>query len=401
LNNILDFTTKMLGFQGIEVVHTNVNSGIFYIFAKPSHILGICPECGKIVETVHDVRVQYYKHLPMWEHETVLVLPIFRFQCDCDPNHPFTLSYDFIRKYQRQTINYEEYIYSLCRNNSIENVSVLSGLSSGTCQRLFNYYAQLEIDERGTTETEFLGIDEFAIKKGHEYNTVIYDLVTHRLVDVIEGRTKDDVMSYFSALSEDFKFAIKAVAMDMSRSYCNSVRESLPNAKPVIDRFHISQLLHKLIDEARKHIQNKIRKEEEDKTKVFGIRWALLKNFEDLSAKEMNTLLMICDEYPRLGECFALKEEFRKFFDIDNVEDAASFLDYYKELVIESQIPELQSFCKTIDNWREYILNYYTFKITNGPTEGLNSKIKTIKRRAYGYRNSDNFILRLKLECAA
>lgn len=98
--------------------------------------------------------------------------------------------------------------------------------------------------------------------------------------------------------------------MDMSRSYCSSVIEALPNAKPVIDRFHIAQLFHKLIDDARKHIQNKVRKEEGDKTKVFGIRWALLKNFEDLTAEEIEKLFRICDEYPKLGECFAIKEEF-------------------------------------------------------------------------------------------
>jgi transposase len=371
------------------------------VCAKPALVSRICPKCSGIADTVHDVRMQRYKHLPIWGMDTILTLPIFRLKCNCDPEHPFDMEYDFIRKYQRQTVPYEKYIFSLCRNNSIENVSLITDMSNGTCQRIFNHYAQLEISERDSVEPEFLGIDEFAVKKGHDYNTVIYDLVTHRLIDVIEGRTKEDVMSYFNVLSSEYKHAIKAVAMDMSRSYCNSVRESLPNAKPVIDRFHISQLFHRLVDEARKHIQNKVRKEEAEKPKVFGIRWALLKNFEDLTASEMDTLFSVCDEYPKLGECFGLKEEFRRFFEIDNKEEAAAFLDYFKELVVESEIPELLSFCKTLDNWREYILNYYSFKITNGPTEGLNNKIKNIKRRAYGYRNHDNFILRLKLECAA
>ena len=134
---------------------------------------------------------------------------------------------------------------------------------------------------------------------------------------------------------------------------------------------------------------------------MFGIRWALLKNFEDLTAQEMEKLLKVCDEYPKLGECFALKEEFRKFFTIHTKDNAAAFLDYFKELVTESGIPELQTFCKTLDHWREYILNYYDCKITNGPTEGLNHKIKNIKRRAYGYRNDTNFKIRLQLECAS
>jgi len=99
-------------------------------------------------------------------------------------------------------------------------------------------------------------------------------------------------------------------------------------------------------------------------------------------------------------ECFALKEEFRKFFKINTKENAAAFIDYFKELVEESQIPELQSFNRTLDHWRKYILNYYDCKISNGPTEGFNHKIKNIKRRAYGYRNDKNFEIRVKLECA-
>ena len=158
------------------------------------------------------------------------MLPIFRLECNCDPEHPFDLAYDFIRKYQRQTIPYEIYIYRLCRDNSIENVSQLTGLAHGKCQRIFNHYAQLEIDSRGPVETEYLGIDDFAVRKGHEYNTAIYDLATNRLIDIIQGRTKDEVVPYLNALSEDFKQKIKAVAMDMSRSYCSSVLEVLPSS---------------------------------------------------------------------------------------------------------------------------------------------------------------------------
>ena len=78
MNNILDFTAQMLGVQGLKVIHTYVNNGIFTICAMPITISGICPKCGNTTETVHDVRVQDYIHLPIWGTKTVLVLPIFR-----------------------------------------------------------------------------------------------------------------------------------------------------------------------------------------------------------------------------------------------------------------------------------------------------------------------------------
>ena len=306
MNNIIDFTEKMLGVQDLKVIHTYVNNGMFTVCAMPTTVPGVCPKCGSKTETIHDIRVQDYMHLPIWGTKTVLVLPIFRLECKCDPDHPFDLRYSFIRKHQRQTVHYEMYIYNLCKQNTIENVCSLEGISHGKCQKIFNHYANEEINSRPPNRVRLIGIDDLARKKGHNYNTAVYDLETHSLIAMFKGRTKEDVIAFFKSLGEEFRDGIEAVAMDMSRSYCNGVLEALPNAKPVIDRFHLSQLLHNQVDDARKHIQNKVTKEEDNKQKVFGIRWTLLKSFEDLESEEMRLLFKVCDEYPKLGECFAL-----------------------------------------------------------------------------------------------
>ena len=401
MNNVVDFTTKMLGLQGIEVIHTNENSGIFIVFAKPVLSYAVCPKCGKITENMHDVRVQYYDHLPIWGTATLLVLPIRRFKCECDAEHPFDETYEFIRKYQRQTIPFEKYIFDLCSKNTIQNTSEMVGISHGRCQRIFNHYAQEYVDSKQATPAKYIGVDDISVRKGHNYQTMVYNLETGEIIGIINGRKKDDVVEFFNKQSTEFREGVLGVAIDMSKGYCSAVLEALPNAKLVIDRFHISQLFHKLVDDARKHIQNKIRKEEGNKDKVFGIRWALLKNFENLKAYEISKLFEVCNEYPKLGECFALKEEFRKFFDITKKDEAMAFIDYFKEQVTQSHIPELQSFIKTLDRWMPQILNYYDCNITNGPTEGFNHKVKNIKRRAYGFRNERNFEIRIKYEFCA
>jgi len=390
----------MLGLQGIEVIHTNVNNGIFIVYAKPVFNYAVCPKCGKITDIVHDVRVQCYDHLPIWGKPTLLVLPIWRFECECDPEHPFDKTYEFIRKYQRQTIPFEEYVFDLCSKNTIQNASEIVGISHGRCQRIFNYYAEKYVKSKEVKPAKYIGVDDIAVRKGHNYKTMVYNLETGDVIGIIDGRTKEEVMDFFNNQAAEFREGILGVAIDMSKGYCSAVLEALPNAKPVIDRFHISQLLHKLVDDARKHIQNKVRKEEGDKDKVFGIRWALLKNFEDLCDEEVFKLLKVCVEYPILGECLYIKEKFNAFFDITVKEEAITFINSFKELVIESQIPELQSFTKTLDRWLPQILNYYDCKITNGPTEGFNHKVKNIKRRAYGYRNDRNFEIRVKYKCA-
>jgi transposase len=253
----------------------------------------------------------------------------------------------------------------------------------------------LEAKEPGPLR--LLGIDDIARKKGHSYDTVVYNQETGNVIAVITGRTKEDVINYFMSWPEYVRLKIEAISMDMSKAYCSSVLECFTNAKPVIDRFHIAQLLHKSVDDERKHIQNRIKKDGK-KGEVFGIRCALLKNIEDLKKEEALKLILACTRYPEIEQLHYLKEEFREFFNLNSREDALAFIEYYKGLVDEYDFPALKKFCKAPDNWMPYILNYYDYRISNGLTEGNNHKIKNIKRRGYGYRNQHNFTLRLKLE---
>jgi len=333
--------------------------------------------------------------------DTVIVLEKKRYVCDCDPKHPFDEYFTFIRKYQHYTIPYEQYIFTLAHKNTIKNVSDITGASEGTCQRIYNHYAKEYLEACNPEPLRLLGIDDIANRKGHNYDTIIYNQETGKVVAILSGRKKEDVVSYLKSLPDSVREGIEAVSMDMSKSYCFSVLECLPNAKPVIDRFHISQHLHNCVDDARKHIQNHIRKYDK-KDEVFNIRWAILKNVEDLSYEEYNNLLTVFAKYEKLEQLHYLKEEFRVFFEITTKEDAAAFLAYYKDLAAEYDIPELKKFIKTLDNWTTYILNYYDYPISNGTTEGNNHKVKNIKRRAYGYRNRDNWEIRVKyeFECA-
>lgn len=292
-------------------------------------------------------------------------------------------------------------MFELCNKNTIKNVADITGLGQGKIQAIFNHYAKKSIEDREPVNPIYLGIDDIAVRKGHNYLTVIYNQVTGSIIDIFHGRTTEivtkSITEGFSVLERE---SVKAVSIDMSRAFRGAINNCFPNADVVIDRFHLSQHLHSQIDKARKHIQNKIRKEAGGKNKVFGIRWSLLKNFEDLAAEELSKLLDVCEEYTELGHCLFLKEEFRKFFDIATKDDADAFIDYFEDLVIEYDIPELKEFCKTLNNWRTGILNYYDYFITNGFVEGMNHKVKNIKRRAFNYRNDDNFKTRVLRECS-
>lgn len=395
INN--NFIKKLLDLQGLDIVYFNANNGIFNIFVRSNNNSIHCPRCGNLTDKVHDRRYQSYEHLPIWHLKTMITLEIKRYKCNCNLDQVFTEKFDFIRKYQRRTIAYEKYIFTLAHKNTIQNAANIVGISHGACQRIYNFYARKNLESKEPESLELLGIDDIAQRKGHNYDTVIYNQQTGNPITLFSGRKKDDVMSYLKGLPAKIKDNIKAVSMDMSRSYCYSVLDCLPNAKPVIDRFHLAQKLHQDVDNARKHIQNRIRKYGK-KDEVFKIRWALLKNIEDLTEKQISNLVLACDKYPQLAKLHYLKEEFRKFFEIKTKEYALSFIDYFKDLVAQYDIPELNSFCGTIDNWLPYILNYYDYPISNGLVEGNNHKIKNIKRRGYNYRNQENFNLRVLAE---
>ena len=170
--------------------------------------------------------------------------------------------------------------------------------------------------------------------KGHNYNTVVYNQETGNVAAMFTGRKKDDVVNFLKGWPEEVRRKIEAVSMDMSRSYCYSILECFPNAKPVIDRFHIAQQLNKCVDDARKHIQNHIKKYGK-KDEVFKIRWAMLKNVEDLKRDEALNLILACTKYLKIEQLHYLKEEFREFFLLDTKEEAIAFIEYYRELVAE------------------------------------------------------------------
>jgi len=123
---------------------------------------------------------------------------------------------------------------------------------------------------------------------------------------------------------------VEAVSMDMSRSYCQSILDCFPNAKPVVDRFHLAQNFYKCVDNARKHIQNHIRKHG-NKSEVFKIRWALLKHVEDLKREEALLLILACNKYPVIEQLHYLKEEFRELFSLETKEEAIAFIAYFKD----------------------------------------------------------------------
>lgn len=181
--------------------------------------------------------------------------------------------------------------------------------------------------------------------------------------------------------------------MDMSVSYRAAVKEILPDIDIVFDRFHVQALMSKAVDEIRRKQQNII--DPEGAQCIKGCRYVLLRNYENLSPVDNERLLKLISANAPLYTAYVLKEQLRVFWEKKNLREGAAFLISWVMDAFESGISELKRVADTLLAHHAELLNYFKYRITNGKTEGINNKIKTLKRQVYGYRDMEYFKLRL------
>lgn len=238
-------------------------------------------------------------------------------------------------------------------------------------------------------------LDEVAQHKGHgSYRLIISAPELGIILDVLRERTKKVLVDWFEARGKEWCGQVEACCADMWDAYHQAAAEKLPNAKRVVDRFHLMKNLIDAISKARRSIQNQA----DDTTKAVlkGCRWLLVKNQENLDDEEQTNLENALAASPELRECYQLKEDFRHWFEHSHDRElAAQSLQTWIERVQASSFRALKYFVKTLQNWKESILNYFDGRHSNGFAEGVNLKIRLIHRRAFGYRNFEHFRLHI------
>ena len=254
---------------------------------------------------------------------------------------------------------------------------------------------------RATTplpELYAIGVDEISFKKRHRYFTLIYDLTTpNGVLFAAEGRSADSLASFFKQLPQDELERIQVVAMDMWEPYANAVAEYLPQAAIVYDRFHLKKHLNECLDELRRAIVRQ--SAAQDKSLIKGSRWVLLKNQENHSAKEQEHLNQLRRLNSPLYSAYLLKEDFDQFFQADNAEEANTFLDNWISSIPKTIYGAFQPFVDMLKRHLSNILTYFKYRYTNAIAEGINNKIKVLKRMAYGYKDKDYFKLKIYRRC--
>ena len=222
--------------------------------------------------------------------------------------------------------------------------------------------------------------------------TIVLNLETGEILHVGDGKGSDAIKSFLVRLS--IKADLKAVAMDMSIPFRSAFNEVFRRGDVdlVHDPFHVVSLVNKAVDDTRRSMFRKL--EGDARASLKGTRFILLKGMERLSTSGMERLIKLMHVNKPLYQAYLLKEDFRSFWSLPRSEAKPFLLDWLKS-ASDSNLPHFKKLAKTLERNMVGLLNYSKHRISTGPLEGINNKIKVLKRQAYGFRDEEYFRLLL------
>lgn len=350
-----------------------------------------CPCCGCNDTIFKGSKVRKLRMAPLGNKKAYLVIKLHRFQCtNCLGT--WWPSMPFVKSKKRVTLSFERYVIELMRFATIEHVAKFLGVSWGLVKKIHKDHLRQEYRSPDLSTIRYIGVDEFSILKGHEYMTIFIDLETGQIVHAVEGKSMASVTPFLLELREKAS-QLKAIAMDMNAAYASAAKQHLPHIDVVFDRFHVVALLNTAIDEIRRDQQAKCNAV--GVKAIKGMRFLLLSNYEKLGIKRKGSLQCLLEINQPLALAHAMKEQIRLFWAKRTTKEGAGFLAWWIMDAAESGLNELEKAGKTLLRHWQGLVNYFKHPITNGKTEGINNKIKTMKRQAYGFRDMEYFKLRL------
>ena len=387
--------TELLGIQDWEVENIEVNDlngNVKLQIERKDGLAYKCFSCGQLFTIAYDhYPARVIEDLPAWGRKTFIEFSQARVFCsECGGVQAEKL--EWISPYQHQTVRYQRHLATLCDFMPVADVAELTGISKDALYRIDKYYLK-ERRENYCEEHKvtYLGIDEIAVKKGHKYATVFYDLERGEVIGLVEGRSQRKVSRFFRRWGKENCKNVIAVCTDLWSPFHNSVKIYLKKATLVFDKFHVFKYLSDAIEKVRRNEQRIA--EDEGKTLLKGCRWIMLK--KNLTRKQKRKLKEVMEENENIAKAMLLKESFSAFYEAETAEDALEVLEEWTEQCEESELKPFKKLAKRLNRWKDGILAYFTHKITNGMSEGINNKIKVIKRRSYGFRDMDYFFLKI------
>lgn len=290
---------------------------------------------------------------------------------------------------------FERYVIEVGKRATIKDVALYTHTSWDIVKDIQKRRLTRKFAKPRLKHLKYLSIDEFHIGHGHQFLTIVMDLITGVIVYVGEGKSAESLAPFWVRLRR-FKANIRAVTIDMSPAYASAVQTYLPHAEMVYDHFHIVKLFNEKLSGLRRDLYREL-KDASHKAVLKGTRWLLLKNPENLDDKKNEKERL--EEALRLNQPLAtayyLKEDLRQIWRQAHKKDDARVLNDWIARAHASGIGVLQKFANLLASVRSGILAYYAHFLSSGRMEGTNNKIRTLTKQAYGFRDHEFFKLKI------
>ncbi len=366
-----------------------------------------CSRCGRDVSAVHDVSAREVRDLPILEAETWLVLPRARVLCPvCGPTIERVVWLD---RYQRMTTRLADAIARLCQVATITHVAHWFRVGWDTVKQIDARALERRLGPIDLRDIRVVAVDEFALHRGQSYATVVADPVTKRVLWVGRGRQRADLRAFFALLGPAGCAGLEAVVVDMSPAFTDEIRATCPHAAIIYDRYHVEAKYGRdVIDRVRIAETNRLgaalprgdrgRLRRVTQRRVLrGARWLLLRNRGNVRRPQDRIRLRELLRANRsLFIAYVLKEDLKQLWRYRAPWAARRFWDAWYRRALASRLPPLIRFAKHMAVRIDGVINHCRYPLNNGFLEGINNKIKVLKRMAYGYRDDDYFFLKIR-----
>ena len=352
-----------------------------------------CANCGSQDVWAQGGVERSFQTLPIGQQPTHIHFKVPRVWCGACGKHR-QVKIPFADPKKHYTHSLARYALELCRRMTIQDVVDHLLLGWDTVKEIQAKHLQRKFGRPKLHKLKQIAIDEINIGKGHRYLTVVLNLVSGAVVFVGDGKGADALKPFWKRLKASHA-KIEAVAIDMSAAYIKAVRDNLKQAVVVFDHFHVIKLMNDKLSALRRQLFHELSAAGQKLLK--GIRWLLVKNPENLDAKkkEPERLERALKLNEPLAIAYYLKEYLRTIWQQPGKAMARLVLEDWLHLARASGVKLLERFADTIEEHQEGILNYYDYRLSTGPLEGTNTKIKLLQRQAYGFRDHEFFKLKI------
>ena len=366
-----------------------------------------CHKCGRSIEQFHGLeKAIRVRHLPIFGKPVWIEFCPKRYRCKyCEGNPTTTQGLKWHDMRSPNTRAYEEWILRLLVNSTVADVSKKVSISEETVNGIVARWLQVKVDWEEFEKIEVLGVDEISLKRGHRDFVVLVSTRSKsngfKLLAVLPDRKKETVANFLASIPLRLRKTIQRVCSDMYEGFVNAAQEELPEAKIVIDRFHIAQLYRKCADTVRKRELKRLKKElcESEYKQIKGAMWPFRKSSKTINNDEQQLLKRLFAYAPKLEQAYQFCEELTQIFDKNYTKTGAKCaIRAWCKRVCNSSLDEFDSFLKTVNTWLDKITNYFLERLNSGFVEGFNNRAKVLKRRCYGIFDVRHIFQRLTLD---